>query len=209
VNSRFPALRTPRVAAAAVALVAGMAASLPAQAEKADKDKPTHIEANRMSSDDARRISIFEGNVVLTKGTILVRADRITVRQDAEGFQISVATGNPARFRQKRDGKDEWIDGDALTIEIDDKKEKIDLRERARIMRDKDEVRGDTISVDQRSEFFSVLSGKSISSSANPEGRVRAVIQPKAKPDEPGAAPAAAGPASATPPATAPKNQVR
>ena len=67
--------------------------------------------------------------MVLTKGTILVRADRITVRQDPEGFQISVATGKPARFRQKRDGKDEWIDGDALTIEIDDKKERIDLRE--------------------------------------------------------------------------------
>jgi lipopolysaccharide export system protein LptA len=186
-----------------------MAASPAAQAEKADKDKPTNIEANRMSSDDARRISIFEGNVVLTKGTIIVHADRITVRQDPEGFQISVATGNPARFRQKRDGKDEWIDGDALTIEIDDKKERIDLREQAHIMRDKDEVRGDAISVDQRSEFFSVLSGKSVTSPANPEGRVRAVIQPKAKPDEPGAAPAAAGSNPAAPPSSAPKNQAR
>ncbi len=208
-SSRFLALWSPWGAAAAVGLVAAMAASFAAHAEKADKDKPTHIEANRMSSDDARRISIFEGNVVLTKGTILVRADRITVRQDAEGFQISVATGNPARFRQKRDGKDEWIDGDALTIEIDDKKERVDLRERARISRDKDEVHGDAISVDQRSEFFSVLSGKSVSSAGNPEGRVRAVIQPKAKPDEPGAAPAAVAPAGAAPPATVPKNKVR
>lgn len=181
------------------ALVAGifsMSLLVPtaAHAEKADKDKPTNIEANRMSSDDARRISIFEGNVVLTKGTILVRADRITVRQDAEGYQISVATGNPARFRQKRDGKDEWIDGDALTIEIDDKREKIDLREQAHLMRDKDEVRGDVITVDTRSEFFSVLSGRSVASAANPEGRVRAVIQPKAKADEPGAAPPPAAP---------------
>jgi len=183
--------------AVATMLVAITAIVPTARAEKADKDKPTNIESNRMSSDDARRISIFEGNVVLTKGTILVRADRITVRQDPEGYQISVATGNPARFRQKRDGKDEWIDGDALTIEIDDKKERIDLREQARILRDKDEVRGDVISVDQRSEFFSVLSGRSVASPANPEGRVRAVIQPK-KSEEPG---------SATP--AAPKNQAR
>jgi lipopolysaccharide export system protein LptA len=208
VNSIFPALRTPRAASAAIALAVAVAASPAALAEKADKDKPTNIESNRMSSDDARRISIFEGNVVLTKGTILVRADRITVRQDPEGFQISVATGNPARFRQKRDGKDEWIDGDALTIEIDDKRERIDLRGQAHIMRDKDEVRGDVISVDQRSEFFSVLSGKSVTSATNPEGRVRAVIQPK-KADEPGAAPAAAGSGSAAPPSAAPKTQAR
>lgn len=178
-------IQATRVICVLVATMAILLAPSSANAEKADKDKPTNIEANRMSSDDARRISIFEGNVVLTKGTILVRAERITVRQDPEGYQISIATGNPARFRQKRDGKDEWIDGDALTIEIDDKKERIDLREQARILRDKDEVRGDAISVDQRSEFFSVLSGKSVATSANPEGRVRAVIQPKAKPDEP------------------------
>src|SRR5262245_17281887 len=77
-----------------------------ARAEKADKDQPTHIEANRMSSDDARRISIFEGNVVLTKGTVLVRADRIVVRQDADGFQFATATGKPVRFRQKGEPKD-------------------------------------------------------------------------------------------------------
>lgn len=176
---------------------------LPALAEKADKDKPTQIDANRMSSDDARRISIFEGNVVLTKGTILVRADRITVRQDPEGFQISTASGMPARFRQKRDGKEEWIDGEALVIEIDDKKERVELREKARIVRDKDEVRGDIISVDTRSEFFSVTGGKSAVSGANPEGRVRAVIQPKVKPDDAPTAPAA--PASTTPASPAPK----
>ena len=169
-------------------------------AEKADKDKPTQIDANRMTSDDARRISIFEGNVVLTKGTILVRADRITVRQDAEGFQISTAAGTPARFRQKRDGKDEWIDGEALFIEIDDKKEKVELREKARIVRDKDEVRGDLISVDTRSEFFSVTGAKSAVTGANPEGRVRAVIQPKARSDDAAAATAPATPANPTAP---------
>ncbi len=188
------------------------AALLPAtglHAEKADKDKPTQIDANRMSSDDARRISIFEGNVVLTKGTILVRADRITVRQDPEGFQISTATGVPARFRQKRDGKDEWIDGEALSIEIDDRKEKVELREKARIVRDKDEVHGDVISVDTRSEFFSVTGGKSAITGTNPEGRVHAVIQPRVKPDDAGGSATPAAPGSAAPPLAPAKNQAR
>ena len=180
-----------------------------AHAEKADKDKPTQIDANRMTSDDARRISIFEGNVVLTKGTILIRADRITVRQDAEGFQISIATGAPARFRQKRDGKNEWIEGESLSIEVDDKKENIELREQARIVRDKDEVRGDVISVDTRSEFFSVTGGKSAMSGANPEGRVRAVIQPKARSDPPEVAVPPSSQNSAIPPSAPAQTKAR
>lgn len=169
-------------------ILACLAPAIPAAwAEKADKDKPTNIEANRMSSDDARRISIFEGNVVLTKGTIRLLADRLTVREDPDGFQISNATGNPARFRQKRDGREEWVEGEALRIEMDDKNEKINLYEKAVIVRDKDVVRGDRISVDTRSEFFTVTAGKSAVTSANPEGRVRAVIQPKARSEAPAA----------------------
>lgn len=186
--------------AAALALILLPAAAL---AEKADKDKPTQIEANRMSSDDARRMSIFEGNVVLTKGTIRIVADRIIVRQDVDGFQISTATGAPAKFRQKREGKEEWIEGEGMRIEIDDKAEKVELRERAVLIRDKDEVRGDIIDVDTRSEFFTVTSGKSAVTSANPQGRVRAVIQPKNKPEDavPGTSPSAAPAATSAPPA--------
>jgi lipopolysaccharide export system protein LptA len=165
---------------AALVLICG-----PAFGEKADKDKPTQIEANRMSSDDARRMTLFEGNVVLTKGTITVRADRIVVRQDAEGFQLTTATGGPVRFRQRQDPKEgkegAWMDGEALRIEIDDRNEKIELFERARVNRDGDEVTGNYIFVDQRSEFFSASAGKGA-----PSGRVRAVIQPKISPDETG-----------------------
>ena len=135
-----------------------------------------------MSSDDARRISIFEGNVVLTKGTQVVRADRIVVRQDADGFQFATATGKPVRFRQKGDPKDGkeavWTDGEALRIELDDRNEQVELFERARVTRDQDTVNGEYIFLDQRSEFFSVSAAKG-AAPTSPEGRVRAVIQPK------------------------------
>lgn len=163
-----------------------IAASSHSLAEKADKDKPTQLEANRMSADDARRLSIFEGNVVLSKGTISVRADRVVVRQDADGFQLVTATGKPVRFRQKGDPKGEkegvWTDGEALRVEIDDRNEKIELFERARVTRDRDEVQGEYIFLDQRSEFFSVSAAKG-ASPATPAGRVRAVIQPKNRPE--------------------------
>jgi lipopolysaccharide export system protein LptA len=153
--------------------------ALPAWAEKADRDKPTQVEANRMSADDARRLNIFEGNVVVTKGTMSLRADRLVVRQDAAGFQLATATGRPARFRQRQDpkpGEKEgiWIDGEALRIEVDDRNQKIELFEKARVNRGCDEVAGDYIFVDQRSDFYQVSSGK-----GTQKGRVKAIIQPK------------------------------
>ena len=154
-----------------------------AAAEKADRDKPTQIEANRMSADDVRRVNIFEGNVVLTKGTIAVRADRIVVRQDAEGFQHTTATGSPVRFKQRMDSKEgekeaRWLEGEARRIEINDREQKVELFDGARVNRGGDEVAGDYIFVDQASDFFSVSSGK-----GDPGGRVKAVIQPKTSSD--------------------------
>ncbi len=152
-------------------------------AEKADRDKPTQVEANRMSADDARRMNIFEGHVVVTTGTITVRAERLVVRQDAEGFQYATATGKPARFRQRQDAKPGekegiWIDGEALRIELDDKNQKIELFENARVTRGCDEVAGNYIFVDQRSDFYEVSAGKGAE-----KGRVKAVIQPKPAPE--------------------------
>lgn len=161
--------------------------SLPlgALAEKADREKPTQVEANRMSADDVKRVNVFEGNVVVTRGTIRVLADRLVVRQDAQGNQVSTATGEPVRFRQRQDPKPpategEWMEGEARRIVIDDAKGTIELFEKARVNRGGDEVAGDYIFVDQRSDFFQVSSGKKGES----EGRVRAILQPKTTAEE-------------------------
>jgi lipopolysaccharide export system protein LptA len=154
--------------------------SSPARAEKADKEKPTELEANRMSADDVRRLNIFEGNVVLVKGTMRVLADRIVVRQDAEGYQYATATGKPVRFRQRQDPRPPekegvWMDGEALRIEIDERANTVKLFEDARVNRGGDQVTGNYILVDQTSQFFSVSSGKD----GKDGERVRVTIQPK------------------------------
>ena len=79
----------------------------PAFAEKADKDKPIEIEADTVTVNDAKKISIYTGNVIVTQGTLLIHADKLVVREDLEGFQHSSSYGNPTTFKQKREGKDE------------------------------------------------------------------------------------------------------
>ena len=98
-----------RLAATAVIFSVALGGSL-ARAEKADRDKPVNIEADRVSVDDVKRVQTFEGNVQLVKGTLMIRAERIIVIQDDEGYQRGVATGTSGvlpRFRQKREGQDD------------------------------------------------------------------------------------------------------
>jgi lipopolysaccharide export system protein LptA len=169
----------------AIAIVlAALLAAPGAHAERGDREKPLNIEADRMLADDGKQTVVFEGRVVLTQGTFVMRADKLTVRQDKAGFQSGVAVGSPATFRQKRDGADEWIEGEALRIEYDGKGERVELFDRARVMRDKDEVRGNYISYDTRSEIYRVQGAKEQPAApAGRDGRVRAVIQPKKKDD--------------------------
>jgi len=152
-----------------------------AHAEKADRDKPINLEADTATVDDARKISIDEGNVILTQGTLQIRANKLVVTEDAEGFQLGTAYGNPASFRQKREGYDEYIEGYALRIEYDQKKDLVQLFSQARMKRGGDEARGSYISYDGKTEFFQVLGGKETATANNPRGRVRTVIQPKQK----------------------------
>lgn len=156
-----------------------------AQAEKADRDKPVNMEADRITVDDVNKVHILEGNVVLTKGTMIIRTDKLVVSQDANGFQKSIAYGGPgglARYRQKREASPDYVDGEAIRIEHDDRAEKTDFYERAYLKSGRDEVKGQFISYDGRAENYIVTNGGKTAKSG--DGRVRAVIQPRNAPAE-------------------------
>jgi lipopolysaccharide export system protein LptA len=154
---------------------------LPACAEKGDRDKPIHLEADRVSLDDINKVQIFEGNVVMTQGTMQLRTSKLVVTEDADGFQKGVATGGKNRlayFRQKRDGKDEYIEGEAETIVHDGRSEKTEFFVRARVKSGEDEVRGHYISYEAPTEKYLVTSAGGETRSAP----VRVRILPKNKP---------------------------
>lgn len=156
----------------------------PVLAERADREKPVNLEADRITVDDIQKVQVFEGNVQLVQGTLVIRTDRLVVTQDAEGFQKGVAFGGAnglARIRQKREGKDEYIEGEAERIEYDSNAEKAQLFLRAMVRSGLDEVRGQYISYDGKTERYLVTSGPdgtSATKAGKPE-RVRAVIQSK------------------------------
>jgi lipopolysaccharide export system protein LptA len=177
-----------------------------AQAEKADREKPINIESDRVTVDDVKQLSVFEGNVVLTQGTMVIRGDRMEVRQDKAGFKQGTVWGKRAYFKQKRDGTNELIEGWGERIEYDSRADKVQLFTQAAMKRGDDDVAGDYISYDATTEFFQVIGGGSkAATSNNPEGRVRTVLQPKPKSAPP--APVSSVPLKAADGISAPREQ--
>jgi lipopolysaccharide export system protein LptA len=161
--------------------VAILLASASAMAERADRTQPVRLEADKVTIDDAKQIAVFEGNVVLRQGSLMIRGDRMEVRQDKDGFRFGTTWGNRAYFRQKRDGVDEYIEGWAERLEYDGSAETMKMFSRAQVKRGQDEVRGNFISYDAKSEFYQVVGGGARADTQHAGGRVRAVIQPRSK----------------------------
>jgi len=150
-------------------------------AESADRDKPIDLEADSVKVDDAKQISTYSGNVILTQGTLVIRADKLIVREDSAGFQHSTSLGNPTTFKQKREGKNEYMEGSAQRIEYDGRMDKVQLYTKAWVKRGEDIVHGDYISYDANSEYAEVIGGTKTVDGVTTSGRVHAVIQPKNK----------------------------
>ena len=165
-------------------ILIGFSTSLQAFAEAADRDKPIELEADTVTVNDAKKTSTYTGTVILTQGTLIIRADKLIVREDKEGFQHSTSTGNPTTFKQKREGKNEYMEGSAQRIEYDGRMDKVQLYTKAWVKRGEDIVHGDYISYDANAEYAEVIGGTKSESSPG-SGRVKAIIQPKNKPAVP------------------------
>jgi len=154
-----------------------------AWAERADRDKPVHIEADQLTIDDAHQRSIFMGNVVMTQGTLTITGDQAVATQDRRGLEHGTLTGKPATFRQKREGLDEYVDGSGLRIEYDAVTGIMDIYGQAHVKRGQDDVRGEHISYNPRTEIFQVFGQTPEAASTTPSapgkpGKVFVIIQP-------------------------------
>ncbi len=167
-----------------------------ATAEKADRNKPMNVEADALRYDDVKQTSVFTGRVVLAKGTIVIRGAQLDVRQDPEGYQFGLVVaeaGKLAFFRQKREGVDEFIEGEGEVIEYDGRADTVKFIKRAQLRRYRgatlnDEMTGGVILYDNTTDVFTIDGGVARGTTGAPGGRVRAMLTPK--PDASGTSPA-------------------
>lgn len=189
-------------------LALATAAAGAAHAEKADRSKPFVIESDRGSTLDLQRqVTVLSGNAVISQGTMVLRAERIELRETPDGYRAASAIGapgKPASWRQKRDGPgDEFVEGTADRIEFDGRADTLRLVGNGQVRRLRggqlaDEINGASIVWDNVAEVFRVEGGAV--TAANPTGRVRMTLSPRA---ETPAAPASAPPAAPLQPSRA------
>jgi lipopolysaccharide export system protein LptA len=170
-------------------------------AEKADRNKPMNVESDALRYDDLKQVSVFTGRVVLTKGTIVIRGDRLEVRQDPDGFQFGLATGSAdklAFYRQKRDALDEFIEGEGETITYDGKADTVTFSRKALLRRLRgstvaDEITGGNIVYENLTDLFTVdgATKSGPTGALGSAGRVRVTLTPK--PENAASAPAPEG----------------
>jgi lipopolysaccharide export system protein LptA len=181
----------------ASALLAALCGAVPAAwAEKADRSKPMVVEADRDGVLDLQRqVLVYTGNVVISQGSMVLRAERVEMRTLPDGYRAASAlgaAGRPATWRQKRDGLDETVEGTAERIEFDGRADTLRFLGNGAVRRLRagtvaDEITGERILWDNTAEVFRVEGGAV--SATNPGGRVRAVLSPRAEPGASAAAP--------------------
>ena len=176
-----------RTVAAFVAWLVAGAIVAPAWAEKADRDKPINFSGDSGDADLQARGGALAGNVIITQGTLSIRADRIVFKQNADNTLSATAHGNPVAIRQKRDGVDEYYEGYAQRVEYDGTRELVELFDRALLKRGQDEIRSNYVSYNAGTEVFKAEGRPgSTPDPAGPGARVRGMFQPRSDSPVPG-----------------------
>jgi lipopolysaccharide export system protein LptA len=153
-------------------------------AQADDKKQPINYSANNGDVNYQTKVGNLTGNVIITQGTMTIRADRIVFKQNPDNSVSATAYGNPITFRQKREGVDEYFEGYAQRAEYDGEKSLLELFDRALLKRGQDEIRSNYISYNTKTELFRAEGrpdAPSTPQDAGPGARVRGVFQPKAE----------------------------
>lgn len=180
-----------------LALIAcAFAFGTPALALESDKRQPTTIDANQMTYNEKSNINVFTGNVLLTRGSLVIRGDKLTLTERADGTQFAKVEGKPARFKQQRDSEIPnevlLINGTGNTIEFDGDKAIVVLTGAASIQKSAngqltESISGNKITYEQNTEFLNVVGTPNSSG----KSRVQAVIKPKTPNSKPATEPGA------------------
>ncbi len=153
---------------AIVLILPGMAHSLPS-----DKDQPVNIEADSGEIDQATGTTIYEGNVIITQGSMKLEAHKVTVKYEDKKLYQLTATGAPARFRQKPDETKDWVKGKGNKILYLINSEELILTGNAELKQGDDSFSSDRIVYDR------VQSKLKAGAAAQGKERVKVTIQPK------------------------------
>lgn len=170
------------VRSAALVLLSALA-PLHCWALESDRNQPIEVEADRLEIREQDNISVYEGNVRLVQGSMLINSDRLVIHFDENNELTKLEmTGKPARFRQLTDTQQEML-GEGDQIDYIESQSLLVLRQNASFRQTGDLIKSDLIRINTYTN--SIEAG-----GEQTQDRVKMVIKPR--PDA-GAAPPPGG----------------
>ncbi len=160
-------------------------ASVGVWALESDRDQQVVIEANEVVMDFNTGERIYRGNVSVEQGTIRILADEIQLFYDEQRLERAIATGKPAVFRQRPEGKTTDVVGTGRIIELDEVKNIVTFTDEANVRQGQDSIKGDSIVYDMARDTMKVRGTTrttvtpEAAASTGTSGRSRIVIQPR------------------------------
>ena len=138
-----------------------------------DNSAPIYIEADTVVYNETTGESVYDGDVIVSKGGLTQWSDKLTVTMTEEELEKVVATGNPVRFIQKTDEGEEAMKGHAQITEYYVQTDLIVLLDKAVVHQEGNTYASDRIEYDRKSLL--IKAGKPNSGSQ----RVHVTIKPK------------------------------
>lgn len=155
-------------------LVSGLFGSA-AFALESDSEQPITIDSNSATYDDRKEVSTYTGNVIAIQGSMKLNSDKLVVFLKNGEVQKLVATGKPARFKQKPSEKEDEIRGKSMKAEYYPDRALLVLIDDAVVWQDRNTYASDIIKYDSKNAL--VKAGEQSSETK----RVRVTLKPKAK----------------------------
>ena len=154
---------------ATLALASPLVAALPE-----DRAQPIHLEANRGQLDQKTGVSVYEGNVIITQGSMRLTADTVTIYVKDNNFQRMEATGAPVNLRYRPTADKPEIQGASQRVEYDVAGAKVIMSGGAKLTQGQDTFTGERVEYDLKGDVVRARG-------AGDNGRIQFTIQPQAQ----------------------------
>ncbi len=144
-----------------------------------DRNQPIKIKADNVTLNEKTGVSIYNGNVIFTQGSLILKGSKIVIHQPDGKVSKIIVTGKPASFQQQQDNVKQLVRAKAGKMEFITDDERVYLSQNASVSQGENLLKGEQIEYNTRNSTITAQKG------SGKKNRVHAIIEPdKEEPKE-------------------------
>jgi len=150
--------------------------STPLFAQNTDKEAPVHIEADSVEMHERDDLSIYKGNVKITKGSIRITGDKILIQNRHGKLEHIKVNGKPATFFQLNDLNEE-VSAQSFEMMYLAENSMLELNQQALLVKNQNRFSSEHIIYDAHNDI--VKAGHGDKPTTNGQPRVKITLHPE------------------------------